>query len=195
MSMSPEDAEEYTQAVGQSVSGGYRIAALGIRLGVPKALGLLPNQWVEERLGGYVRMSIPERREAVKELDDEGMKRGQIAAALGVGKDTVRRDIDRAKAPSAPKRPSSEPGNGADAPPVQLDEDELAEQQIARDREEAIGRDANRIRAFLSGYDAAYSLALHIHSRRDDVLAVLHELDSKRFLRIESMTTWPESRP
>jgi hypothetical protein len=39
---------------------------------VPKALGFTTEQWVNDRLGGYVKMSIAERREAVKELAAEG---------------------------------------------------------------------------------------------------------------------------
>ena len=92
--MNPEDAEEYTQALGQVVSGGWRQIALGERLGVPAALGLSTREWVDQRLGGYVRMSIPERREAVAELAAEGLKQREIADVLGVGVATVNRDLD-----------------------------------------------------------------------------------------------------
>jgi len=90
--MKPEDAEEYTQALGQVVAGGWRQIALGERLGVPEALGLTVGEWVQQRLGGYVKLSIPERREAVDELAAEGKKNTEIAAVLGVGESTVRRD-------------------------------------------------------------------------------------------------------
>lgn len=92
--MKPEDAEEYTQALGQVVAGGYRQVALGERLGVPSALGLTTPQWVEQRLGGYVRMSIPERREAVAELAAEGLTQREIADVLGVSQKTVDRDME-----------------------------------------------------------------------------------------------------
>ena len=72
--MKPEDAEEYTQALGQVVAGGWRQIALGERLGVPKALGLSVDEWVKRRLGGYVKLSIEERREAVEELTAKGYK-------------------------------------------------------------------------------------------------------------------------
>lgn len=91
--MKPEDAEEYTQALGQVVAGGYRQIALGERLGVPKALGLSTREWVENRLGGYVRYSISERREAVKELASEGMTQREIADVMGVAQATVTRDL------------------------------------------------------------------------------------------------------
>lgn len=85
------DAEEYTQALGQIVAGGWRQVALGERLGVPQALGLTTREWVEQRLGGYARLSISERREAVAELSEEGMTQRQVAAVLGVSQPTVSR--------------------------------------------------------------------------------------------------------
>jgi len=91
--MKPEDAEEYTQALGQVVAGGYRQIALGERLGVPKALGLSTREWVEQRLGGYVKYSLNERREAVKELTADGMKQEQVADVLGIAQSTVSDDL------------------------------------------------------------------------------------------------------
>jgi IS30 family transposase len=47
-------------------------------------------------LGGYVRLTLPERREAVAELaelTDEGLSQRQIAAVLGVDHKTVDRDM------------------------------------------------------------------------------------------------------
>jgi hypothetical protein len=95
MNMTKDDAEEYTQALGQVVAGSWRQVALGHRLGVPVALGLTTDQWVEDRLGGYVKLNIPARREAVAELTDEGMTRTDIAGVLGVGTSTV--GADRAR--------------------------------------------------------------------------------------------------
>ena len=107
--MSPEDAEEYTQALGQVVAGGWRQIALGERLGVPAALGISTRDWVEDRLGGYIRLSIPERREAVKELTDEGMSTRGIGDVLGVGKDTVQRDQTAVSGETAEPEPEPEP--------------------------------------------------------------------------------------
>ena len=92
--LSPDDAEEYTQALGQVVAGGYRQVGLGERLGVPKALGLSTREWVEQRLGGYVQMSLPDRREAVTELAGEGMSLRQIGDVVGVSKSQVARDLE-----------------------------------------------------------------------------------------------------
>lgn len=92
--ISAGDAEEYTQALGQVVAGGWRQIALAERLGVPDALGFESlRDWVEARIGGYIRLSIPERREAVAELAAEGMPGQEIAEVLGVDPATVSRDL------------------------------------------------------------------------------------------------------
>jgi hypothetical protein len=100
--MNPADAEEYTQALGQVVAGGWRQVALGKRLGVPTALGISTEEWVEDRLGGYVRLSLPDRREAVAELTEEGMSSDEIGDVLGVDGSTVRRDRANAQAEAEP---------------------------------------------------------------------------------------------
>lgn len=92
--MKRDDAEEYTAALGQVVGGGYRQVALGVRLGVPAALGLSTKQWVEDRLGGYVRLAVEDRRPVVAELDADGFSQRQIADVLGVGVATVNRDLN-----------------------------------------------------------------------------------------------------
>lgn len=119
--MKPADAEEYTQALGQVVAGGWRQVALGKRLGVPEALGLTLEQWVDGRLGGYVRLSIPERREAVGELTalvengGQGLSNRAAAQVLGVDAETVRRD----NAANAAPQPELANGDGpADQAPA-----------------------------------------------------------------------------
>lgn len=90
--MKREDAEEFTQSLGQIVGGSWRQIALAKKLGVPKALGLSVDEWVHQRLGGYVRLSINDRREAVEELSDEGLSNRAIGEVLGVDESTVRED-------------------------------------------------------------------------------------------------------
>ena len=119
--MNIADAEEYTQALGQVVAGGYRQVALGERLGVPDALGLTTREWVEQRLGGYVRLSIPERREAVAELTAEGMTQREVADVLGVDPMTVNRDLR----PPVENATKPEPDHASDgAEPVENATDE-----------------------------------------------------------------------
>ena len=56
------------------MAGSYRQIALAHKLGVPKALNLSLEDWVQTRLGGYVRLSIADRREAVTTGDDYGQR-------------------------------------------------------------------------------------------------------------------------
>lgn len=87
------DAEEYTQALAQAVGASWRQVRLAQKLGVPKALGLQVDEWVKNRLGGYIRLEISERREAAKELSAEGASTREIAAILGVSQKTADRDV------------------------------------------------------------------------------------------------------
>ncbi|MFJ8603410.1 helix-turn-helix domain-containing protein [Streptomyces shenzhenensis] len=66
-------------------------------------------------------LTVTERRAKVAQLlaHDPGMSARAIAAQLGVGKDTVRRDMDALRANGAP--PSAAP----DAPPAPQDTDVL----------------------------------------------------------------------
>jgi hypothetical protein len=110
------DAEEFTQALGQIVAGSWRQIALADRLGVPAALGLSTREWVEQRLGGYLRLSIPERREAVAELVGDGMTQREAADVLGVGSGTVARDLAPNGA-AAKRETSSDAHSDGDAAP------------------------------------------------------------------------------
>lgn len=89
--MKPDEAEEYTQALGQVVAGGWRQIALGQRLGVPQALKLSVDAWVKQRLGGYIKYSVEERKQAVAELTAEGYSERQIKASVGIDRETVRK--------------------------------------------------------------------------------------------------------
>jgi N6-adenosine-specific RNA methylase IME4 len=108
------DAEEYTEALGQVVAGGWRQVALGRKLGVPDALGISTSEWVEGRLGGYVRLSIEERRTAVEELTapeangGHGLSQRQAAEVLGVDQATVNRDRDANASPAPEPAPAQQ---------------------------------------------------------------------------------------
>ena len=100
------DASEYTESLKQIWAGSWRAVLLAERMGVPKAMNLSTREWVES-LGGYVKMSIPERREAAKELiEQEGMSTREAAAVLGVDHSTIARDTAPvAKATTEPAEP------------------------------------------------------------------------------------------
>lgn len=90
--MNRDDAEEFTQGLGQSLAGNWRMVFWAQRMGVPKALDLTTREWVQERLGGYVDLSVADRQKAVAELEDEGLSAPKTADVLGVDNETVYRD-------------------------------------------------------------------------------------------------------
>jgi N6-adenosine-specific RNA methylase IME4 len=108
--MKHEDAEEFTQSLGQIVGGSWRQIALAKRLGVPQVLGLSTEDWVQQRLGGYIKLSIPDRREAVKELTADGDSTRDVAEIVGVSHATVAEDVKNltAGAELAEKRAAKE---------------------------------------------------------------------------------------
>jgi len=129
-----EDAEEFTQALGQVVAGGWRQIALGQRLGVPQALGISTAEWVERRLGGYVRMSLPERQEAVKELTAEGMSTRKIGEVLGVNHDTVAEDRKTAVGnPTAEPEPKRAPQAEVASEPIAVGNPTPPKEEAAAD--------------------------------------------------------------
>lgn len=111
-----EEAEEYTKNMGQLTTANYGLVDFAIHtLGVPKALGMTPDDWVQEKLGGYVRRSVDQRQEAVRELSGEQSPGGyyersakEVAETLGISPATVERDrtvieAQQARAGSAPQ--------------------------------------------------------------------------------------------
>jgi len=149
--MKQEDAEEYTQALGQVMVGGWRQIALGDRLGVPKALGLSTREWVEERLGGYVRLSIPERREAVAELTEEGRSTREIGEVLGVAKTTVERDQAGPNGPTIEADEAKAGPNGTPDPVAEA----IADARDVQARLDAV-QPFEALRAEDTGYMAAW---------------------------------------
>jgi hypothetical protein len=90
--MTPEEAQEYTESLGQIFTGSYRQIAWAIQQGVPRALGLPVQEW-GKRLEGRIKLGIEERQAAARELADEGFSQREIGTALGVDAATVNRDL------------------------------------------------------------------------------------------------------
>lgn len=88
-----DDAREFSENLAQIGQGWYRQIAWAFRMEIPAMLGLGRREWAEQ-FHGYLKLPIPERREAVAELAAEGMSHREIADALGIGKATVTRDLD-----------------------------------------------------------------------------------------------------
>jgi len=115
--MKRDDAEEWMSAHGLAGEAWWRMSALGIRLGVPQALGIDRSEY-GRRLGGHFRLPAPERREAVLELAGDGMSQREIADVLGVTETTVRRDKGATNgAPDNGEQDTAEPRATNVAPP------------------------------------------------------------------------------
>lgn len=98
-SMDAAAALEFSESFGMIGAGWWRQIAWAKQQGVPDALGMSTREWVEHYVGGWARLAIEDRREAVLELvaapDDGGLGLSQRDAAevLGVHEATISRDL------------------------------------------------------------------------------------------------------
>lgn len=98
--LTKEDAEQLTQGAAKVFGGQYQQLAVLRSRGVHKLLGFDDfSEYVHKRIGGYVRMSIEERRQAVKELANDGLSQREVAEVIGVSQSTVQRDLDSYESP------------------------------------------------------------------------------------------------
>jgi hypothetical protein len=125
--MDKQNAEEYTQALGQVFGGGWRLIWTAEKLGVPEALGISTREWVEQRLGGYVRLSMSERRVAVKELSEDGLTTREMGDLLGVSHQTVANDTK----PTSVKNFTEEQVQQAQEPPTSVKN--FTEEQVSEE--------------------------------------------------------------
>jgi transposase-like protein len=122
--MNEPEAREYSESLGQIFDGGYRQAAWADKHRIPQALGLSLREWVQTYLGGYVRMSLEQRREAVKELAAGGANPTAIARSLGLSPHTVKADLQ--DIPPQEYRERNRPADEIDTP-ADRPADEIAE--------------------------------------------------------------------
>jgi len=89
-----KQAEEYTESLAQVGGGFWRQILWAKKVGIPDALGLTVKEWVTDRLGGYIRISLAERQEAAKELTEgEGLSLREAGEILGESHQTVANDL------------------------------------------------------------------------------------------------------
>jgi len=132
--LSGSEAEEFTQNLGQQAVATAKMIDFGMHvLGVPQSLEMDNDEWVQERLGGYVRRDRESLRDAVRELDsmtdDDGRPVSrtsqQIGEVIGLSGASVRRlraEIEaedaRMLGPSTKGAETAESVTGPSAEPV-----------------------------------------------------------------------------
>ena len=108
--MKRESAEEFTDALGQVFSGAVRLAEVASDIGIPKALGLTPEQWAQRRLAGRLQLEREERQKVVAANPTKSSR--QLSEALGVSHQTIVNDRETVKNLTA-RRMETESGEGA----------------------------------------------------------------------------------
>jgi phage N-6-adenine-methyltransferase len=114
--MEQPQALEWSESLAQIGAGWWRLNALAFEMGVPESLGLERREWAE-LYHPYLRIPIPDRREAVAELTEEGYSQREIADALGVDDRTVGRDLAANAAPADDDAPAIAEEPAANAAP------------------------------------------------------------------------------
>lgn len=132
--LTAESAEEFTQSLSQVFAGSYRQILWAQQEGIPAALGLTTEEWVNKHLGGYVKMQVPDRRKAVAKLTREGLSTRQIGAVLGVDQSTVVKDkADENPSPDAGK---SSKGAGSESKADENPSPDLASEAKTKTRKQ-----------------------------------------------------------
>jgi N6-adenosine-specific RNA methylase IME4 len=91
----PDAAREYSESLGMIGTGWWRQVAWAHRQNIPGALGMTTREWVETFVGGWQRLPIGDRREAVLELTTgpDPLSQRATADVLGVSHTQVQRDL------------------------------------------------------------------------------------------------------
>lgn len=168
----------------------------------------------EEFPHARLRLPAEDRREVVASMRDAGMSTRATAAALGINDRTVRRDLEAGAANAAPQvsqfgtpdpiatgpvereadtpaPPPAPPVTGLDGktyqppapkpPPPSV----TPEEQRTIDLHEANDRDAKRLTLIVAHWDLLENLTEH--SRRDQILALMHPEDRVALSEIEEL--------
>lgn len=75
------------------------------------------EEWVKQRLGGYVKYSVAERKQAVIELTEQGYSQRKITEVLGVDRETLRTDRTGRIPPRKAKQKAAKQNNHGRIPP------------------------------------------------------------------------------
>lgn len=133
--MKKSSAEEFSQSLAQTIGGVIRLTEWGKNEGIPKALGIDAQRWVDDYLRASIHLPPKERREQRREiasqLAEQGMSTREIAGVLGVDQKTISNDL---------RSRSEEISSDGD-------DDVLADEEFAEDGEEISSPEPNPVAA------------------------------------------------
>jgi hypothetical protein len=144
--------------------------------------------WVQDRLGGYVRMGVDERREAVAELAEDGLSLREIAGVVGTSYETVNRDLSVTNVtPDDGIAPDDAPFRADDVTNGTPDPDDRIVGYDPPLKHEAIIRDV----ADAAETAAAVARVLAVFVRNPDDNSRLAEVDRASYVRNPHVTLPP----
>jgi Trp operon repressor len=140
--MNEDAAREFSESFGMIGAGWWRQIAWAKQQGIPAALGMDTGEWVERYVGGWVKLAIEDRREAVAELvaENPDWSQREIADVLGVSQSTVRDDLSTPTQPEPVPEPEEPPSLST---PTQPEPDQIAlldvlEASVAQEADEEL---------------------------------------------------------
>lgn len=91
--MTRAEAEAFSTTIRHQSAGFTGSIEHAYRTGMPELLGMTLLEWIDEFVGGGVRIATDERRAIAARLRDDGLLQREIGAILGVDQATVSRDL------------------------------------------------------------------------------------------------------
>lgn len=184
--LTPEDAREMLDALGQSGDGWYRQVALAIKMNAHKALNMDRREFVGH-IG--IRMGrVPvERDKAILELAQEGMSQQAIADVLGVDHDGVAdvvhgREFGASRSARDARASGKEIARPAGDEVIEGEATEVDEEIAKRDQEilDLRSRLSSIEQKMASAGGATAKLEKQIESLRKTKVELLRQLDDAR---------------
>lgn len=146
--MKRDDAQEFTEALGQVFAGGMRLADLADGLGVPAALGLSTEEWLARRLAGEIKLAQAARLQLLPALKAGGVSNVEAAKVLGVTEGTVRNDLAKLRGEDDERPvdtdPSSQNFDHEERLARLAELDEIDARRAEREAEREVEREHNR---------------------------------------------------
>lgn len=129
-----ERARKFAKGFNSAGKGMLQMLETAMLEKYPKALGMTPQEFVNEATKGHaLKLPKQERQKEAKRLVEKGLSQREAASVLGVDQATVARDVNASKPkPERPDITADEPDVDASASPKKQRPDETEEEKQAR---------------------------------------------------------------